>query len=71
MKFTLGEETQQGIVEYEAKGGTPEQAQAVLESLLELSVKMFRKGDIKTIQQADKMELVCQLKKGSRRLTLT
>lgn len=70
MKLGLGQETQAFVDDYVAKGGTEGQAQQILESLLELSVQMFRKGDIRTVQQADKMELVCQLKKGSRRIKL-
>lgn len=59
------------VQEYVNNGGTEEQAQSVLSHLLELAVGMYQKGDIKTIEQPNKMELVCQLKKGSRRLILT
>ena len=59
------------VQEYVNNGGTEEQAQSVLSHLLELAVSMYQKGDIKTIEQPNKMELVCQLKKGSRRLILT
>ncbi len=58
------------IQQYIEKGGDAEQANTVLSNLLELAVVMYQKGDIKTIQQPQKMELVCQLKKGSRRHTL-
>jgi len=70
LEITLGEQASAFLVEYQNNGGSPEQAQAVLENLLELSVMMFRKGDIRTVQQGDKLELVCQVKKGSRRLLL-
>lgn len=63
-------ETQSFIDDYKAKGGTEAQAQEVLNHLLELAVIMYRKGDIRHIQQTNKSELVCQVKKGSRRLTL-
>lgn len=59
------------VQEYVNNGGTEEQARSVLSHLLELAVGMYQKGDIKTIKQPNKMELVCQLKKGSRRLILT
>ncbi len=58
------------IQQYIEKGGDAEQANTVLSNLLELAVVMYQKGDIKTIQQPQKIELVCQLKKGSRRHTL-
>jgi len=70
LEITLGEQASAFLEEYQSNGGSPEQAQAVLENLLELSVMMFRKGDIRTVQQGDKLELVCQVKKGSRRLLL-
>ncbi|MAA70839.1 MAG: hypothetical protein CL679_03810 [Bermanella sp.] len=63
--------TQAFIDEYLEKGGSTEEAEQVLQYLLELAVVMYRKGDIKHVQQAQKAELVCQLKKGSRRVTLT
>ena len=59
------------VQEYVNNGGTEQQVQSVLSHLLELAVGMYQKGDIKTIEQPNKMELVCQLKKGSRRLILT
>lgn len=58
------------VQQYIEKGGTEEQAHSVLSNLLELAVVMYQKGDIKTIKQPQKLELVCQLKKGSRRHTL-
>jgi hypothetical protein len=58
------------IQEYIKKGGTEQQAHSVLSNLLELAVAMYQKGDIKTVKQPKKLELVCQLKKGSRRHTL-
>lgn len=58
------------IQQYIERGGDAEQANTVLSNLLELAVVMYQKGDIKTIQQPQKIELVCQLKKGSRRHTL-
>jgi len=63
-------ETQSFIQEYIEKGGTEAEAQQVLNHLLELAVVMYRKGDIRHIQQAKQSELVCQVKKGSRRLKL-
>lgn len=47
-----------------------EDADSILVALLELASIMFEKGDIKAIQHPDKTELVCQLRKGSRRLAL-
>jgi len=70
MSVRLGDESQQFINEYLDKGGSEAEAKEVLENLLELAVVMFRKGDIRTVNQGDKMELVCQVKKGSRRLRL-
>lgn len=64
------EETQAFIAELEQQGQDDNAQQQVLSHLLELAVVMYRKGDIKTINQGHKMELVCQVKKGSRRLTL-
>ena len=58
------------VQQYIEKGGTEDQAHSVLSNLLELAVVMYQKGDIKTIKQPQKLELVCQLKKGSRRHTL-
>ncbi len=63
-------DTHQFIQEFIAKGGSEQEAEEVLSHLLELAVTMYRKGDIKHVQQTHKAELVCQLKKGSRRLTL-
>lgn len=62
--------TQAFLEDFLAKGGTEEEAKSVISHLTELAVLMYRKGDIKTIQHPDKMELACQLKKGSRRITL-
>ncbi len=45
-------------------------ASAILEALLELAAQMFDKGDIKTVNRGDRTELVCQLRKGSRRISL-
>lgn len=70
MSVHTGDEAQQFINEYVEKGGSETEAHQVLENLLELAVIMFRKGDIRTVNQGDKMELVCQVKKGSRRLKL-
>lgn len=70
MSIRVGDEAQQFINEYVEKGGSADEAHQVLENLLELAVVMFRKGDIRTVNQGDKMELVCQVKKGSRRLKL-
>lgn len=64
------ENTQQFIQQYLEKGGTSEAADEILSHLLELAVVMYQKGDIKTVTQTNKVELVCQLKKGSRRLLL-
>jgi hypothetical protein len=47
-----------------------EDADSIMVALLELACIMFEKGDIKAIQHPDKTELVCQLRKGSRRLAL-
>jgi len=63
-------ETQAFIDEFVENGGSEQEAQEVLSHLLELSVIMYRKGEIKHVQQPNKAELVCQLKKGSRRLAL-
>ena len=63
--------TAEFVQNYMDNGGTKDQALSVLSHLLELAVSMYQKGDIKTIKQPNKMELVCQLKKGSRRLMLT
>ena len=71
MEINPLENTQAFIKEYLEKGGNEQEATAILNKLLDLAVLMYRKGDIKTIQQPDKMELVCQVKKGSRRITLT
>lgn len=71
MEINPLENTQAFIEEYLDKGGNEQEAIAILNKLLDLAVLMYRKGDIKTIQQPDKMELVCQVKKGSRRITLT
>lgn len=65
------ENTQTFIKEYQEKGGSEAEAEQILQNLLELAVIMYRKGDIRYVQQANKAELVCQLKKGSRRLLLT
>jgi hypothetical protein len=65
------ENTQQFIQEYVENGGSESEAHHILSHLMELAVVMYRKGDIKTIQQPQKMELVCQLKKGSRRISLS
>lgn len=70
MSVKLGQEASQFVEEYLQKGGAESEAHEVLQNLLELSVMMFRKGDIRTINQGEKMELVCQVKKGSRRLKL-
>lgn len=64
------DETQAFLTELEQQGQTQADQEQVLSHLLELAVIMYRKGDIKTINQGHKMELVCQVKKGSRRLTL-
>jgi len=64
------ENTQLFMEEYIEQGGSKEEGTVILNHLMELAVVMYRKGDIKTIQQPGKMELVCQLKKGSRRILL-
>ena len=64
------DETQAFLTELKQPGQTQADQEQVLSHLLELAVIMYRKGDIKTINQGHKMELVCQVKKGSRRLTL-
>ncbi len=69
-QIPVGVEADAFIEDYVAKGGSVEEAQTVLQNLLELAVIMFRKGDIRTVDQGDKLELVCQVKKGSRRLAL-
>ena len=71
MKLDLRSEAELFVDEYQQKGGTETEAKEILENLTELAVIMFRKGDIRTVTQNDKVELVCQLKKGSRRLKLT
>jgi len=71
MDIEMLEKTKQFIEDYIEKGGSEEQAKVVLSHLTELAVMMYRKGDIKTIQHPQKMELVCQLKKGSRRISLS
>lgn len=71
MSFELLKESQTLVEELKQQGLSEGEADHILKNLLELAVTMYRKGDIKTIKQAHKMELVCQLKKGSRRLTLS
>lgn len=63
--------TEAFLAEFLANGGSEEDAMNVISHLTELAVLMYRKGEIKTIQHPDKMELACQLKKGSRRITLS
>lgn len=67
---TYLDHTQAFIDDYLEKGGSQAEAEQVLQNLLELAVIMYRKGDIKHVQKTEKAELVCQLKKGSRRITL-
>jgi len=64
------EETQAFIAELQQQGQDDRAQQQVLSHLLELPEVMYRKGDIKTINQVHKWELECKVKKGSRRLTL-
>jgi len=45
-------------------------ADTVLQALLELACQMFERGDIKAINRENRTELVCQVRKGSRRLLL-
>lgn len=54
----------------EQDGIKPEDASSILEALLELAAQMFDKGDIKAINRGERTELVCQLRKGSRRISL-
>lgn len=71
MSLEFLNETQSLLEELKQQGLAEGDAEHILQNLLELAVIMYRKGDIKTIKQPEKMELVCQLKKGSRRLTLS
>lgn len=70
MTVTFQHSTNEFVQQYIENGGSSEQAMEVLSHLLELSVVMYQKGDIKTVNHQDKIELVCQLKKGSRRIAL-
>ena len=65
------ENTQALMGELAESGNSPEESEYILQNLLELAVIMYRKKEIRTVAHRDKLELVCQLKKGSRRLLLS